>query len=303
MQEPISHKITPVLTTHSAVMRGLKTSWLESAVSETAENQSADTPILMMLHGFPDSPQCWDMQFEPLGSLCHVVAPWVRGAGGSEAAKEVSRYGSDAVVLDHLQILQRVDPQEKRKIILIGHDLGGLHAINLARALSDRCAGIVIINSLDLAQMARRLLSNPKQILKSWYFGVLQIPLLPEKLLGRFEKRFLSRARTIGGLPIAARPEFSGSLGNVTAPLNQYRAFFRELPTSGLFTRPKLKIPTLILWGRDDAFLTPPTQDEMELLSEKPIVRILKGNHWLHRENAETVNDLLKNFIQGLDLK
>jgi len=290
---------SPALATQSAVIRGLTTAWLQSENAHNGEHQ----PIAMLLHGFPDGPSCWDLQFSALVPRCQVIAPWARGAGGSKPAGQIARYGSDAVVLDHLAILKKVDPSGTRKVILIGHDLGGVHAINLAHALADRCAGLVIINSLDLAQMARRLATNPRQVLKSWYLGVMQIPLLPEKILGRFEKTFLQRARRAGGLPRAACPPTERGENTVAAPLNQYRAFLREIPRLVMHPRPKLKVPTLILWGANDAFLVPPTQDEMDALAIKPTVRILKGNHWIHRELAGVVNDLITNFLDQLQLK
>ena len=118
MQDSI--KMSPAsLSINSAVIRGLKTSWLQSESNEESSEKSdaGAKPIAMLLHGYPDSPECWDLQFSALKKDCEIVAPWIRGAGESESTRQISRYGSTAVVLDHLEILSKVDPDSSRKVL------------------------------------------------------------------------------------------------------------------------------------------------------------------------------------------
>jgi len=160
-----------------------------------------------------------------------------------------------------------------------------------------RVSGLVIINGLTIAQMLKRF-KSPRQLAKSWYMFLAQIPALPEFFLERFPGRFLSLAHRIGKLKKDARPETHTITGALAGPLNQYRAFARAIPAVwATKQRRRVGCPVLVLWGSEDAFLVPPTLDEMETEADQVTVRILRGNHWLHREQADKVNGLLDEFF------
>lgn len=272
--------------------RNLKTAWVDTGPS--------DAPILFFLHGYPDSAETWNFQIEQFKEKYHVVCPYTRGTGGpegSEASNTVDRYGQSALALDALQVLDSVDPSKSKPIIIIGHDLGVVTAWNLAPLLRARLKGLVLINGLNLHQMLRRV-GDPAQLLKSWYIYLLNIPYLSEFVATHFSKRVLKFAYDLGGLPGALRELPEDPSRNLIAPMNQYRAFTREIPNL-LRTKPqKIKCPTLVLWGKNDAFLLPPTLDELEPYTNEVTVRILDGNHWLHREKSNEVNVLLEEFLK-----
>lgn len=276
--------------------RNLKTAWMDVG--------PADAPILFFLHGYPDSAETWHFQVEHFKHAFHVVCPFSRGTGGpegSEASDAVERYSQNALSLDALQILESVDPTHTHPIILVGHDLGAVTAWNLAPLLKGRLKGLVILNGLSLYQMAKRL-KDPAQLLKSWYIYLINIPYLSEFIATHFSKRVLKLAYDLGGLPARLRDTPSDPSRNLVSPMNQYRAFSRELPSVLRHKPAKIKCPTLILWGNRDAFILPPTLNELEPYTNQVTVRILDANHWLHREQANEVNALLENFLKGLSL-
>ena len=88
-------------------LRGLPTAWLQAGPSGPAADQ---TPILLLFHGFPDGPECWDLQIAAFKDRYSIVAPFGRGAAPSAKGKRLGRYGPDAVALDVLAILDEVDP-------------------------------------------------------------------------------------------------------------------------------------------------------------------------------------------------
>lgn len=269
-------------------LRGLKTAWLEAGPE--------DAPLALFFHGFPDAAECWEYQFQGLSDRYRVIAPYARGAGPSEKATRLHRYAPDSAALDALAILDEVDPTRKRKVFIVGHDLGSVHAWHMAQLLGRRAAGLVVINGLSVAQMARRW-KNPRQLVKSWYMAAMQVPVLPETLFRAFPARLLKYAHKRGGL----RPEFRPPLPKVRAalegPLNQYRAFAREIPKALLHKTRRLTCPVLVLFGKDDAFLEPPTHEELARDAARLTIRILPGNHWLHRQDHEKVNKLLADFF------
>ena len=272
--------------------RGLASAWLEAG----PEAATDATPILLMMHGFPDAAQSWSFQIDALKDRYTIVAPFVRGTGPSEKSDQVRRYSPDAVALDVLEILKDVDPGGKRPIITVGHDLGCVHAWHLAELLQSRAKGVVLINGLTVSQMARRL-TKPAQLKKSWYIFLMQVPILPELLARTASVPLLRFAHARGGLPAGLRPAIESAKSVMLGPLNQYRAFMRDIPRALRRSSKRLACPVLALWGASDAFVVAPRRDELEREAEDVTVRILPGNHWLHRQDHERVNRLLEEFI------
>ncbi len=285
--------INPAIRENSSVIRGLTTSWLEAGVR--------GAPVVMLLHGFPDDASVWRPQIEALTDKFHVIAPHVRGCATSAAANELRRYGREAVVLDHLSILSEC-ASDQTPVICVGHDLGVVHAMTLARRLGPRCAGFACINGLDLEMFARRL-RDPEQMIKSWYMGFMQLPFLPEMVAKWAPQTAHWLAETMAGGALVQGPASFEFERRTIAPLNQYRAFAREVGRLGsafgsasASASGRLKCPVLVLWGRDDGVLLPPTEEEWRRVSLSASIRIIPGGHWLHRDEPDVVNDLLVRF-------
>jgi len=270
---------------NSKSIRGLETAWIEK------RSLGRQTPILLFLHGCPDSPDTWHAQLDHYDARGFtVIAPFARGIGPSAPSRQSERYGLEAIALDHLEILRAVDPSGDRPVVIIAHDIGGIHAWNLARLLGKRLAGLVLLNAPELSQMARRL-GQPRQIVKSWYIALFQIPVLPERLLARWEQAVITRAQHKTGMPTQSPA--------VIAPfIPQYRQAARAIP-SALRDKPRsLEAPVLAICSRGDAFLETPTMQEFEELAGDVTVRVIEGNHWAHHHEPARINRLVDLFLE-----
>jgi pimeloyl-ACP methyl ester carboxylesterase len=269
----------------SATIRGLKTSWLQ------AGDSSHDT-IVFFCHGFPDDASVWLGLIEKLRASFLCVAPHVRGSGTSEPAKELHRYGRDAILLDHLSILKSIDASQSKKVVIIGHDLGVVHGMYLAQHLGDRCVQMVMLNGLSLELFMRRLSlwESKGQWVKSWYMFVMQLPMVPESLL-RFAGSSCHWAISHLDSSFAHDRDIKRFVQNAASPLNQYRAFLKDASISKQFQPVRLSQPCLVIWGKDDGFLEVPTQQEWDLVSTSSTIRIVVGGHWLqdHPEVQEII--------------
>lgn len=265
----------------SVLARGVQTGWLQT--SDPGPNR----PILVLLHGFPDSPTTWTEQVDAFASSHWVVVPFLRGVGPSEASEDLSRYGLQAVVLDHLEILRCIDPCGERVVVVVGHDIGALHAWELARALGPRLSRLVIVNGVSLDQMIRRA-SDPKQLRRSWYIGVFGFPSLARPVLKRLEPRVAQRTQR----------QHASSLTESLGLLPHYRAALQSSPRALSRRLPRLRAPVLALWSAHDAFLLPPNQRELERMAEQFTIRRLPGNHWVHSDMPDAFNSALTNFLE-----
>lgn len=276
------------LAEHAAQIRGLQTGWWSATAPE------AGKPVLFFIHGFPDDVESWRAQMEKFTSLGYaVVAPYLRGCGPSVPAPDKRRYGRDAVVLDHLEILRQETAQwGQRPVYVIGHDIGGMHAWALARALGTRLKGLILVNAPDVGQLLRRF-KHPKQLAKSWYIAAFLVPGLVDKKFGAQADATVQMARQKGGMQSALPLP-----GDVSPLLEHYRAAFRDFPKVLFFKPEPVTAPVLAVVGKDDAFLEIPRLPEFQDYAPHAELRVLDGNHWLQVEQPEQVNRIIQRFVE-----
>lgn len=88
-----------------------------------AEQGNPGGPLVVMLHGFPESWFSWRHQFAPLAAAgYYVVAPDMRGYGESDKPTDIAAYNQVEVVND---IKGLVTALGYKTAIVIGHDWGG----------------------------------------------------------------------------------------------------------------------------------------------------------------------------------
>ena len=156
-----------------------------------------------------------------------------------------------------------IDASGARRVVLLGHDWGGIVAWCFARRLR-ALERLVILNVPHPACFARSL-RRPGQMLRSWYAGFFQVPWLPERLLALGRARLISWAmlRTSTSPATFPRDLLKATRTNAAQPgalkamINWSRAFIRG---GGLRRQlqqgfPPIDIPTLLIWGEEDRFL------------------------------------------------
>jgi pimeloyl-ACP methyl ester carboxylesterase len=80
-------------------------------------------PLVIMVHGFPESWYSWRHQIGPVAAAGYTVAAIdVRGYGGSDKPHAVSAYAMEAIVGDLVGLKAALSPHAPA--ILVGHDWG-----------------------------------------------------------------------------------------------------------------------------------------------------------------------------------
>lgn len=288
LRPPVQEAAVPAgFALKSGIFRGLKTFWLDN------ENESRD--ILFLLHGYLDTPLSWAPQMEAFKDRFRILLPYGRGVGPSEPPWDKRRYGVFSMLLDHLEILRLSDPKGEKSVHVIGHDLGGVHAWMLACHPLPNLKSVSILNSAHPRQYLRRLL-GPRQLFKSWYMGVFQIPYLSEALLLIFHRQVLDWVRREGWQTpqgdLTLR-EFEGTALNA---MNQYRRFVRDIPEFLRDHSGPTKVPVMLISSFGDRYLEEPSALEFADIAKDVTIRVVKGKHWVHREQPERINRLLSEF-------
>lgn len=88
-------------------------------------------PLVILVHGFPESWYSWRHQIKPLTDAGFQVAiPDVRGYGGSDKPPAIDAYSIKALTSDMAAIARALSPSEQA--VIIGHDWGAPIAWNSA---------------------------------------------------------------------------------------------------------------------------------------------------------------------------
>ena len=78
-------------------------------------------PCICFVHGFPDLAYGWRYQIEHFKKSYRVIAPDMRGYGGSSKPEEKNAYQMKELVNDIVLLLEHLDI---KKADLVGHDWG-----------------------------------------------------------------------------------------------------------------------------------------------------------------------------------
>jgi pimeloyl-ACP methyl ester carboxylesterase len=261
----------------------------------------ADGPLVVLLHGFPEFWYGWRHQIHTLAAAGYRVwAPDQRGYHRSDKPAGVAAYAVRNLVAD---VLGLVDAAGCEKALVVGHDWGAAVAWWLALWHPERVSRLVILNVPHPAVMGRTLLRRPRQLLKSWYILFFQVPGLPEALLrlggSRLLRRTLrrtSRSGTFSAADLDRYAEAWAKRGALRAMVNWYRAAARYPAPTG--PNPRITVPTLLLWGKLDAFLIPDMAPaSLACCDDGRLVFFENATHWVQHEEAEAVNGHLLRFF------
>jgi epoxide hydrolase 4 len=148
-------------------------------------------PLVIMMHGFPESWYSWRHQMRALSDHFDCVALEMRGYGETDAPAGIQNYTLDKLVGDAADLIEALGHQ---RAIVIGHDWGGAVAWATAMMRPDVVERLVVMNCPHPERMSQALRRNPRQMIRSWYMLFFQIPRLPEWIFRRRNYDALIRA-------------------------------------------------------------------------------------------------------------
>jgi pimeloyl-ACP methyl ester carboxylesterase len=234
---------------------GIKT---RSGLTFTADVAgSAGGPLVLLLHGFPESRHSWRAALPALAAAGYrAVAPDQRGysPGARPDPADLSNYAFDRLINDVLEIAAAVGYDGKR-YHLVGHDWGGQVSWGVAGKHPERLASLTILSRPHPSAFRRALLmEDGDQKHRSRHHRAFLDPGTGNMLLEENARRL--REGLFGqGVPQAALEEHLSVLGNpeaIEAALAWYRSNKGLAADIGT-----IKVPTLYIWGDADATVGP----------------------------------------------
>lgn len=260
-----------------------------------------DGPLVVLLHGFPELWYGWRKQIGPLAEAgFRVLVPDQRGYNLSDKPQRVREYGLDRLAADVAGLIRAAG---RERAFVAGHDWGAAVAWWLAMRSPERVERLAVLNVPHPLVMRRSLLSNPAQLRRSWYMFFFQLPWLPELFFRRRNftngiraLKGTSRRGTFSDADLAVYREAWARPGAVRGMLAWYRAALRR-PALRV-DDPRIRVPTLILWGVRDRFLGRELIEPSLALCDDGRAHLFdQATHWLQHEEPEAVNSHLISFF------
>jgi epoxide hydrolase 4 len=260
---------------------------------------------VLLLHGFPDFSFGWRHQVAPIAEGgFRVITPDLPGYGEADRPRRVAAYSLDCLSADVAELLRREAPGGAT---VVGHDWGGVIAWRVAAQHPELCRRLCVLNAPHGDLYRRELARNPRQLLRSWYVLLNQLPAVPELLFRASDYRVLRKVlgRDERGRPMASEQELQRYIGRfsqsgvLTAGLNYYRAAGRAALSGRAPGTGRIEVPTMVIWGELDQHLDVRLLDGLpDLVAELRVERLPDAGHFVHWQQPATVNRLLLDFLE-----
>lgn len=263
--------------------------------------------LLLLLHGFPDFWYVWRFQIPVLARDFRVVAPDLRGYNETDKPEGVENYRLHLLVEDVRGLIHALGEE---RAVLVGHDWGGIVGWSLAAFNPQVVEKLVILNAPHPNAYIMRTRGLLRQLQKSWYVFFFQAAYVPEEVLSRngfaFLKNMLlqsfAKKNVLTEEDLKVYLEAWAKPKALTAALNYYRANMNPsiLFSEKIVAYPKVKVPTLVIWGEKDAALSKDlVANTEEFVDAQYSIKYLpECGHWVQLEEPELVNKHIVEFVK-----
>jgi len=267
--------------------------------------EAGEGPLVVLLHGFPESWYSWRHQIPALADAgYHVVAPDMRGYNLSDKPRNWRQYDADTLAQDIAGLIRHFGDE---RAYLVGHDWGAAVAYFTAMRHPELLEKLAILNSPHPERMLSGL-RTLRQLRKSWYMFFFQIPRLPEWLAARdnfsLGKRSL-RADSPDAFSDSDLERYAQAWsqpGALTGMVNYYRAALRRSPRAAMAELVPIHTETLVIWGMRDRHLGSELAEPLaQWVPNVRVERLPEATHWVQHDASERVNELLIEFLGATD--
>jgi pimeloyl-ACP methyl ester carboxylesterase len=246
-------------------------------------------PLILLLHGFPDTAHSWDAILPRLAAAGYrAVAPFMRGYAPTEIPDRdanMKTIASDALAL--------IEALGEKDAIVLGYDWGATAAYGAAALDPARVRRLIVLGIPHPVTIP----VTPSMLWKVRHFFAFKLPGAPK----RFAKN------DFAALPMLCRrwsptwnpapAEFDAVRAcfadprSVDAALGYYRALPLRPPPH---LRRKIDVPTLVFAGTDDPAVSPANyRAAQRMFTKEYIVEEMPGGHFMHREHPDVFAEKL----------
>ena len=300
---------------------------------------SGEGPLVLLIHGWPESWYSWRHQITALSAAGYrVAAPDVRGYGGSDKPAAIEAYDMASLTADMAGIITALGAEQA---VVIGHDWGARIAWNTALLHPDRVRAVAGLSVPYTGPGPAPFIEVAKQVYKDKFFyqiyfqepGVAEAELEADVRASLRKIYYWISGEGLAAAPPRRKPADAKLLdgmadpgempawmsredldyyvaqfeaGGLRGPLNRYRNSERDfaylLPHSG----EKIQQPAGFIAGTLEPVLNfVPGADLIATMKKNLVnlhfVEMVEGaGHWVQQERPDEVNRALLSFLKNV---
>lgn len=283
------NSLSPILpsgtTSHFAKVNGIELHYIEIGKG----------PLVILLHGWPETSLSWNLTMRALSNKYRVVAPDLRGLGLSERTQ--NGYDKKTIATDIKALIEYLG---ETRAIIIGHDMGGKAAYVMAHLYPQFVSKLVLADCLIPGTENADSLHGG-----AWHYGFHMTPKIPEMLTQGREKEYIRAQIKAWSFKKEAISEdvmdeyvrYYSMKGGMTAGFNYYRALKEDAALIKTF-RSKLSMPVLTISGRHGVGDKLQKALQNDTTSLKNII-VEDSGHFVAEETPEIFNNAVIRFLES----
>ena len=251
-------------------------------------------PLVLLLHGFPDTARSWDRTRVALADAgFRAVSPWMRGYAPTEIPAEPA-YDAETLGRDVVELVRALGEKDA---VVVGHDWGALASYMAAGLAPEVVRKLVTIGIPHPASMK----PTPGLLWTVRHFFTLRLPGSARRIraggfahVDELVRRWSPTWNPDPEETLDVKRSFDEP-GCLEAAIGYYRAVTPILPQA---LRRKIEVPSVSFAGTDD-MIDPSHYDRAasRYRAAYEVVR-MRGGHFMHREHPDEFHANLLRVLQ-----
>ncbi|WP_020660092.1 alpha/beta fold hydrolase [Amycolatopsis benzoatilytica] len=242
-------------------------------------------PAVLLLHGFPHTWQLWREVLPTLAEQYRVIAPDLRGLGGSSRPADGFDAGTTAADFSAL-----LDALGEPSAAVVAIDLSVAGALLLAAREPERVRRLVLMESLPGGFPA----GGPP-----WWFGFHAVPGLAETILNGHEAEYVGWFLDQGTLGRGVPPEIQAAFTDAYTGPDALRCafdYYRAMPESvRQVNAARLTVPTMAIGAHP---IGAALEKQLRPIADDLVGQVLPGcGHLIPLDRPRELLDLLLPFL------
>jgi pimeloyl-ACP methyl ester carboxylesterase len=250
-------------------------------------------PLVLMLHGFPDTAHTWDDLRPRIAAMGYrAVSPFMRGY--QPTATPAHDADQETLAHDALTLIEALGATEA---VVIGHDWGASAAYGAAALAPDRVTKLFVLAIPHPGALKPSL----KKLWGVRHFATYKLPGAPKRFarndfaaLPAIYRRWSPNWYPDQGEFDAVRASLSDS-----ASLNAAFGYYRKLsPIPSASLKKRISVPTVVFAGLGDPVAEPADyRHAARMFTGRYIVEEVDGGHFMHREHPDAFAERLLKYL------
>ncbi|MEA3155583.1 MAG: hypothetical protein QOK44_3172 [Betaproteobacteria bacterium] len=252
-------------------------------------------PVVVLLHGYAQTSHMW-LPLIPLLAAAHtVIAPDLRGAGGSERTRD--GYDKKSLARDIRDVVHQLGHE---RASVVGHDIGLMVAYAYAAQYPKEVSKVVLMDAFLPGVGNWKDVWLMRDLWHFHFYGEVPLALVEGRERTYFEHFWNDfAADKTKSIPEADRRFYAASYARANgmrAGFEYFRAFEQDAKDFAAFAHTKLDMPFLVIAGEkaSGTFLI----EQARLVANNVEGQIIPGSgHWLMEEAQQKVMPAVMQFV------